>query len=58
MSPVYIQVIKDMYEGGKVSIRTLEGFTNDFYVCMGLYQGSIFSPLLFALVMDELTKGI
>ena len=55
---MYIQFIKDMYEGGRTSVRTLGGFTNDFYVCMGLHQGSALSPFLFTLVMDELTKAI
>ena len=34
------------------------GVTNDFSVGMGLYQGSALSAFLFALVMDELQRGI
>ena len=37
---VYIWLIKDMYEGGRMSVRTPEGVINDFYVGMSLYQGS------------------
>jgi len=55
---MYIRVIKDMYEGGRMSVRTLGGITNYFYIGMGLYQGSVLSLLLFTLVMDELTKEI
>ena len=55
---MYTRLIKDMYKGGKTSVWTPEGVTNDFYVGMGLHQVSALSPLLFTLVMDELTKGI
>jgi len=58
VSPLYIQVIKDMYEERKTSIRKLAGVTNDFFVGMGLHQGFALSPFLFTLVMDELTRGI
>ena len=54
----YIRVIKDIYEGGKTSVRTPGGFTNDFFIGMGMHQGSALSPFLFTLVMDELTRGI
>jgi len=37
VSPVYIRVITDMYEGGRTSVRTPGGFTNDFFIGMGLH---------------------
>jgi len=58
VSPLYIRLIKDMYVGGRMNVRTLEGITNDVSVGMGLHQCSALSPFLFTLVMDELTKGI
>jgi len=58
VSPLYISVIKDMYEGGRTSVRTQEGISNDFAVSMGLHQGSAQNPFLFTLVLDELTRGI
>ena len=39
MSPVYIRVIKDMYEGGKTRVRTAGGVIDDFCVGIGLHQG-------------------
>ena len=47
-----------MREGGRTSVRTPGGVTNDFYVGMGLHQGSALSPFLFTLALDELIKGI
>jgi len=41
-----------------MSVRMPGASNNDFYITMGLYQGSALSSFLFALVMDELTKGI
>jgi len=35
VSPLYIRVIKDMYEGRRTSVRTREWVTNDFAVGMG-----------------------
>lgn len=56
MLPWYIRVIKDMYEGGRTSVRTPRGVTNDFSI--GTHQGSASSPFLFSLIMDVLTKEI
>jgi len=45
--PWYIRVIKDMRAGGRMSVRTPGGVTNDFFVGMALHQGSALSPFLF-----------
>jgi len=37
VSPVYIGVIKDMYEGCRTSVTRPGGATDDFYVGVGLY---------------------
>ncbi|WMV29994.1 hypothetical protein MTR67_023379 [Solanum verrucosum] len=55
---IYIRVIKDMYGGAKTRVRTVGGDSEHFPVEMGLHQGSVLSPFLFALVMDELTRSI
>ena len=43
VSPMYIRVFKNMYEGGRTSVRLRGGVTNDFYVEVGLRQGSTLS---------------
>jgi hypothetical protein len=35
-----------------------DGDTNDFSINIGLHQGSVLNPYLFALVMDEVTRDI
>ena len=35
--PLYIRVIKDMYEGGRTSVRTPGGVTNGFFIGVGLH---------------------
>ena len=54
----YITLIKDMYNNVVTSVRTSDGDTDDFPIRIGLHQGSALSPYLFALVMDEVTRGI
>ena len=54
----YIDIIKDMYDGLVANVRTCEGITNNFSIITGLFKGSALSPLLFSIVMDELTRAI
>ncbi|KAL6583186.1 hypothetical protein OROMI_005264 [Orobanche minor] len=54
----YIDIRKDMYEGASTSVRANVGRTEEFPITIGVHQGSALSPFLFAIVMDELTRGI
>ncbi|GKC33901.1 ataxia telangiectasia mutated family protein [Tanacetum coccineum] len=54
----YLRVIKDMYDGAKTRLRSSMGNTEFFPVEVGLHQGSAISPYLFALILDELSRGI
>ncbi|XP_071729029.1 uncharacterized protein [Rutidosis leptorrhynchoides] len=47
-----------MYEGAKSCVRTPVGNTEVFPIEIGLHQGSALSPFLFALILDELSRGI
>jgi hypothetical protein len=58
VSSKYITLIKDIYDNVVTSVRTSDGYTNDFPINIGLNQGSALSPYLFALVMDEITRDI
>ncbi|GJY57521.1 retrovirus-related pol polyprotein LINE-1 [Tanacetum coccineum] len=52
------KVIQDMYEGAGTYVRTPTGNSEYFPVDVGLHQGSAISPYLFALILDELSRGI
>ena len=53
-----IDIIKDMYDGVVANVRTCGGITNNFFITIGLHQGSALSLFLFFIVMDELTRAI
>jgi len=45
-----------MYTGAKTVLRTVYGNSNGFKVKVGMHQGSALSPLLFAIVMEALSR--
>ncbi|XP_071740334.1 uncharacterized protein [Rutidosis leptorrhynchoides] len=54
----YIRAIMDMYDGAKACVRMPVGNTEYFPIEVGLHQGLALSPFLFALILDELYRGI
>ena len=54
----YVTLIKVMYNNVVTSVQTNDGNIDYFLIKIGLHQGSAFSPYLFALVMDEVTRNI
>ena len=54
----YIDIIKDIYDGVVANVRTCGRITSDFSITIGLHQGSVRSPFLFIIMMDELTRTI
>ena len=54
----YITLIKDMYKDATTFVRTCDGDTTKFPINIGLHQRSAWNPYLFALVMDDVTRGI
>ena len=55
VSVAYIQIIKDMHERVKTSIRTFEEDTNEFPVDIGLNQRSALNPFLFVCIQPSLS---
>ena len=51
-------VVQDMYEGSETVVRYTVGTTESFKVKVGLHQGSVLSPFLFAVIMDRLMDEV
>merc|ERR1711893_309168 len=45
-----------LYKDANTVVRTGSGDTDSFMVRVGVHQGSVLSPLLFAIVMDAVTR--
>ena len=50
-----VQTVMTMYESTRTVVRTKQGYSTEFEVKVGVYQGSVLSPLLFAAVMEVVT---
>jgi len=53
-----IMVIMEMYKNIETSTRMDGERSNEFVVKVGVHQGSVLSPLLFAVVMDEISRDV
>ena len=53
-----VELIKATYKNSVSSVRTAQGYTEEFEVKVGLHQGSALSPLLFLVLMDSVSKHI
>ena len=46
-----------LYNGSKSRVRVAGGLSDEFEIGVGVHQGSVLSPLLFILIMEEATKS-
>ena len=46
-----------LYEGAETKVIVGSGLSEEFFVKVGVHQGSVLSPLLFAMVIDEVTEN-
>ena len=54
----YTRLVKDMYHQCETVVRCAAGTSEPFAVEVGLHQGSVFSPFLYAIMMDSLMENI
>ena len=53
-----IQLGKNLFNAHCTVVRTDAGLSENFEVTVGLHQGSVLSPLLFAAVMGVVSSGV
>ena len=51
-----VRLVKVMYDGANSRVRVNGCFSESFEVTVGVHQGSVLSPLLFAIVMEALSR--
>ena len=53
-----VRAIMALYAGTTSRVKTTAGTSGEFDIGVGVHQGSVLSPLLFIIVMDEATKNV
>ena len=53
---VLVKAVMSLYEGSKTKVRVGSGLSEEFGVRVGVHQGSVISPLIFAIVLDAVTE--
>ena len=54
---ILVKAVMSLYEGAETKVSIRSGLLEKFSVKVGVYQGSMLLPLLFAMVIDEVTKN-
>ena len=54
---ILVKTVMSLYEGAKTKVRVGSGLSEEFSVKVGVHQGSVLSPLLFAMVIDEVMEN-
>ena len=52
---VIVRAVKSLYNGAKTRVRVGSAYSEEFEVKVGVHQGSVLPPLLFAIVVDVIT---
>ena len=54
---ILVKVVMSLYEEAETKVRVGSSLSEEFSVKVGVHQGSVLSPLLFAMVIDEVTEN-
>ena len=55
LSEIQVKAVMILYEGAETNVRIGSGLLQEFFVKVGVHQGPVLSPLLFAMMADEVT---
>ena len=53
---ILVRSVMSLYEGAKTKVRVDIELSEEFEVRVGMHQGSVLSPFLFAVVVDVVTE--
>ena len=56
LAEVLVQAVMSLYESSRTKVRVGSGTLDEFGVRVGVHQGSVLSPLIFAIVVDVVTE--
>ena len=57
LAEVLVQAVMSLYEGLRTNVRVGSGFLEEFGVSVGVHQGSVLSPQIFAIVVGVVMKN-
>ena len=57
LSEVIVRAVMSLYDGAKTRVRVGSAYSEEFEVKVGVHQGSVLSPLLFAIVANVITEN-
>ena len=52
-----VRAVMSLYDGAKTKVRMGSAYSEEFEVNVGVHQGYVLSPLLFAIVVDVITEN-
>ena len=55
---VMVKAVMSLHNGAKTKVKVASGLSAEFSVNVGVHQGSVWSPLLFAIVVDAVTERV
>ena len=55
---VSVRLVMSLYEGAKMRVRVDSALSDELEVKVGMHQGSVLSPVLFAMVVDVVTEFV
>ena len=56
LAEVLVQAMMSLFEGSRTKVRVGSRTSNEFGVRVGVHQGSVLLPLIFAIVVDIVTE--